>query len=725
MKFRNKIAVSTLLILVIFSTISISIIYELIVANSIRSEKKRIQAYAERILENSSINGRIIANLFKIMSTALPLNRARADLVLMANRLRQFRSQSSILYSLFYYDNQGICQVKTSDRIQTERYFPGLIYWDQFRKGETLFLHHIYRDDKLNQDMLLIAYPMFGKNKQFHGYIGGNLLLSTILVQLLPEAMDLYQNEKIGITILDERNRILSTNHRPDLLATVNFKDVPNLHKKEGVWFDKDGRYHYILEQGEKKLENLMPLRIWLSLDQDQLASGAREIRQYLLVIFFLMILVVTTYAYASGFYLSRPLETLIQGISALSHGERPASLPLTTRDEFGSLANAFRKLVDNLRQTEEQRQIALKDLEISRDIIESSAHVVISREPAPPWAIVYFSQNSASIGLQKSEFDQFGDFLSFIFPPDREIYSQQFFKAVEKGEESFQIEYRILSETGDIFWIHESVMVRYDDKRRAIDYYGILTDISARKSIEQSLSQSQNQFRLFAEILDVVIWISDFQQNKIIYVNQTFQTVFGLSCEAVYKDQASFLDVVYPEDRSFVTSELLASQSTGRLDMRYRILRKDDQSLRWISARSFPVYGEEGQILQSIGVAEDITSQKEFEKSLIDARILAEEASLAKTQFLARMSHEIRTPLNAIMGMTELAIGSQSKKEQQEYLASVMDAAQHLLNIIQDILEISRMEANKPNLREENFYLRNLLFSVSQNLEPLAATSL
>ena len=173
------------------------------------------------------------------------------------------------------------------------------------------------------------------------------------------------------------------------------------------------------------------------------------------------------------------------------------------------------------------------------------------------------------------------------------------------------------------------------------------------------------------------------------------------------------YLALVHPDDLGLIGDSLRAVQEGRSYSYDFRIVDAHGE-VRYLHAMGTPEFDSGGTPIAVDGIIQDITDRKQMETALRDARDAAERGSRAKSEFLANMSHELRTPLNAIIGFSEIMreeiLGPVAVPKYREYLGDINNSAQHLLLIINDILDIARIEAGRVELKEARIDLKRMI---------------
>jgi PAS domain S-box-containing protein len=209
-------------------------------------------------------------------------------------------------------------------------------------------------------------------------------------------------------------------------------------------------------------------------------------------------------------------------------------------------------------------------------------------------------------------------------------------------------------------------------------------------------------------------------------YASDALQDALGIAPEDLRESIGLLVEAIHPEDRPGVLGSIERS-AVEQVQWEHEFRMGDATGERWVRASAIPVRNDDGAV-HWYGFISDVSARKATEaeldqhrhhleklvlsrtSELAQARDAAEAASRAKSVFLANMSHELRTPLNGIMGMTGLALRAATDSRQIDHLNKALGASRHLMAVINDVLDISKIEADRMTLEEARFMLRDVV---------------
>ena len=234
--------------------------------------------------------------------------------------------------------------------------------------------------------------------------------------------------------------------------------------------------------------------------------------------------------------------------------------------------------------------------------------------------------------------------------------------------------------------------------------------DVTEAKHARDILLERESNFREFADSTPQIVFTTTADGN-VDYINPRWYEFSLRSPEQTLG--AAYISSIHPDDVSMVLSKWQAAVSTGkRFEEIYRFKRGSDDTYRWFTVCIEPKF-ENGKLKRWYGTLTDIHEQTEFAQKLSQARDEAEKANQTKSAFLANMSHEIRTPLGAILGFTDLLKAARLTGEEREYLDVIVRNGQALSHVINDILDLSKVEAGQLSIEYVPFELSELVKDV------------
>jgi hemerythrin-like metal-binding protein/PAS domain S-box-containing protein len=221
-----------------------------------------------------------------------------------------------------------------------------------------------------------------------------------------------------------------------------------------------------------------------------------------------------------------------------------------------------------------------------------------------------------------------------------------------------------------------------------------------------KELRQANIKYKTVADFTyDWETWIDPAGNN--VYCSPSSARITGHPAEAFIADPDLLLEITHPDDRARMRAHLLQHEvSEGETELSFRVVLPDGR-VRWLEHACQPVFDEAGEYLGRRASNRDITERVEMQQKLAEAKLAAEANSRAKSSFLANMSHEIRTPMSAIVGLTQILLRrGKLDAEQTDKLEKIGLSADHLLALINDILDLSKIEAGKLTLEQAEFSL-------------------
>ncbi|HEY8964746.1 MAG TPA: PAS domain-containing protein [Alphaproteobacteria bacterium] len=309
--------------------------------------------------------------------------------------------------------------------------------------------------------------------------------------------------------------------------------------------------------------------------------------------------------------------------------------------------------------------------------------------------------------------------FLDFVDPADKESAQSALSEVLSDGVRTHvSFECRMLTSAGDQRW------VTWDIALSAGVLHALGRDVTHIKTHEAELSSREAQLSEAQALAHMGHWRWEVGSADVEWSSELYN-IFGVDQDDFIPTMDSINALVHRRDlgRLYQAFQRAIIQQND-YDMDFRVARADG-TIRVIRCEGRCEMDHDGEVIALYGIMQDITQQKEHEQALREAKEAAENAYASKSRFLANMSHELRTPLNAIIGFSDLIekqmLGPLGNERYLDYIGAIRESGQHLLDLITDILDMSKIEAGKYELTVEPVNMTQVVRAVVQMMEARA----
>ncbi|MEJ2256674.1 MAG: PAS domain S-box protein, partial [Woeseiaceae bacterium] len=307
------------------------------------------------------------------------------------------------------------------------------------------------------------------------------------------------------------------------------------------------------------------------------------------------------------------------------------------------------------------------------------------------------------------------------VLPLDRQFAEVMNRLGQSSGSEVVEIRRR--DAANDDVWVLASAKPSLTDDNV---YVVFVVDITPQKKAELALAASEKRFRFAADTAEFGTYFADLDRGDIVWSPETAKLFGREKSEELTTPIGEAPEFVLERDRSRLARKIRESLDpcgSGRLKVEFRVVRPSGAQ-RWLVVKGRTVFGDgesASRPLRMAGFVHDITQQKRLEKQLRSARTAAEAANIAKSQFLANMSHEIRTPMTSILGFAEILSKRLDGTEEKNFVEKIHENGVYLCNIIDDVLDLSKIEAGKILAEHRECDIASVVAQVFYSMEPSA----
>ena len=300
------------------------------------------------------------------------------------------------------------------------------------------------------------------------------------------------------------------------------------------------------------------------------------------------------------------------------------------------------------------------------------------------------------------------------LHPSDVGAQENLFSNDLGRGKLDDVREYRIKRKDGSYLWLETISRPIMSETGKVVEFQTSSRDVSERKEAEQKIREKEEKYRnIFESMFDVYMEV-DVETSKVLEISPSIERISGYTRDELLGQSIEPL-YARPQEREDLLKVLKEKERVSDYEMTLHN-KKDKEVICSYSVRL--VYDDHKRPFKLVGTLRDITERKRSEQQLQEAKQKAESASKAKSEFLANMSHEIRTPMNAILGFSEVLLNKVNEPENKSHLQAILSSGKTLLSLINDILDLSKIEAGKMQINYEPVELSILIEDIEHIFE-------
>ena len=609
----------------------------------------------------------------------------------------------------------------------------------------------LHFDPDTGEPLIHLTLPLFDLER---GRPAG-LLYATLSLKPI---WDLVAAEPTGpgdqIYLLDERDRVVAHRNPSVVLRGTVHRYRPGGEPQPGVAGNRVIAAHWPVEAGQRRLQ------VVAERDLDTALAEAYDSARIIGATLLAALLVALLMIYRATHHIIRRIHAVTEAARAIRGGDLERRVGIDGEDEIGEMAGAFDGMTARLRQSlheleqlnqaylalsESNRSVARADSEqqlldeVCRIVTEDCGYRLVwiglaeedaERRVRPVAQAGFENGYLSSLDITWSDCERgrgpTGTAIRERRPViNRDVLNNPAFapwreQALARGYASSAAVPMITGGRvlGAINVYAGEADAFNEEEIRLLDELGdnVAYGVLALRA-ERDLEQSQALFQTVTEFSNEWVYWRDADKRAFRYMSPLCESFSGYTLEEFHADPALLDRIIHPDDRERWDRHFHRMDEAGKMiPEEYRILTKDGAE-RWISHTCRAVTGPHGEALGRRGTHQDITARKQGELALAAAKAEAERANQAKSEFLAVMSHEIRTPMNVVIGMSDILLETPLDDEQRRHVEMLAHSGGALLDLINAILDLSKIESGRMELAPGDCDPRELLLTTARVL--------